>query len=56
MSVKKMMVVVPMSRPRNVVNEVLQRKRGGAHGKTEKAQRKASRQKLLRDLDALLRG
>jgi len=56
MSDKKKTVVVPVSRPRNPLHEVLKNKRGGAHGKTHKAQRQQERQDMARDLAALLRG
>ena len=56
MSDKKKTVVVPVSRPRNPLHEALKSKHGGAHGKTQKAQRQQDRQKMARDLSALLSG
>ena len=56
MATKKETVVIPIARPRNPLHEVLKNKRGGAHGKTHKAQRQQDRQNMARDLAALLRG
>lgn len=56
MSDKKTTVVVPVSRPRNPLHEVLKSKHAGAHGKSRKAQRQQEKQKMARDLGVLLRG
>lgn len=54
--VQKTTLILLQDKPRNPYVAAALTRRAGAHGKTRKAARQQTRQRLQHDLDALLRG